>query len=119
MSDDPRSKEVELFGETYDLSLDAGNFRIAQMRGEGIDPNDLGSMTDFGLGCRLAYVAVLPQLPDDKTEEDVVMALSEQGMADEAANHCLAQYLEMQKELGKSLETSLNGKLNEFLSSAE
>lgn len=117
---DPRSKEVELFGETYDLSLNAGSFRIAQMKGEGINPSDLGSMTDLGLGCRLAYIAVLPHIPDDKTEEDVIMALSESGVVDEAATHCLSQYLEMQQELGKSLEGAMeNGMAEDFLTSEE
>lgn len=103
--DTPRSKEIPLFGGTYDLKLTAGNFRLAQLRGKSIDPSALnsGERGDFDVGCQLAYIALLPSLPDNKTEEDVVEEMIENEVATDAAQHCLAQYLEMQGELKKFL----------------
>lgn len=100
----PHAKEIELFGETFDLELDAGCLRLAQMEGKGIEPSALSEMEDFTLGAKLAYIALLPQLPNGKTEEEVVRALVESGMSTEAAQHCLGQYLDMQNELGKFLQ---------------
>jgi len=117
--DDPRSKEVELFGETCDLNLTAANFRLAQMEGAGLDPDELQTTEDFELGSQLAYIAVLPSTPDDKTERDVMEELIKQGAATDAAQHCLAQYLEMQQELGKFLAETVSETLTESLTSEE
>jgi len=104
---DPNEMEIDLFGETYTLNLEAGCLRLAQMKGKGIEPGSLEELEDFDLGMRLAYIALLPQLEDGRTEEEVVRELIKSGMSDEAASHCTAQYLKLQNELGKSLTERL------------
>jgi len=103
----PNEMEIDLFDDTYTLNLEAGCLRLAQMKGKGIDPGALEELEDFDLGMRLAYIALLPQLEDGRSEEEVVRELIKSGMSDEAASHCTAQYLEMQNELGKSLTERL------------
>lgn len=100
---EPNGLEIELFGNTYEVNLSAGAMRLAQMEGKGLDPDALGELEDFDLGMRLAYIALLPELEDGRTEKEVVQALIESGLSDEVATHCTAQYLAMQNELGKSL----------------
>lgn len=119
MTDDPRSYKLEIFGVETNLNLNAGKLRYAQLKGEELDPQELENFTDFSLGCRLAYIAMLPDLPEGKSEEDVVLELTKRDECDEVASHCLRQYLEMQNELGKYLQETVQGILdtNESLTS--
>jgi len=101
---DPNAKKISLFGKDFDLNLNAGALRLAQIKGEGIEPAALTDREDFDLGMHLAYIALLPDLEDGRTQEEVVKELVKSDMSNEAAEHCLGQYLEMQNELGKSLK---------------
>lgn len=119
MTDEPRSRTISIFGVETDLNLNAGKLRYAQLKGEELSPQELEEFTDFGLGCRLAYIAMLPELPEGKTEEDVMLELTKRNECDEIASHCLRQYLEMQNELGKYLQETVEGIMdtNESLTS--
>jgi hypothetical protein len=47
---DPNEMEIDLFGDTYTLNLEAGCLRLAQMKGKGIEPGSLEELEDFDLG---------------------------------------------------------------------
>ena len=104
---DTRTKSIKLFGEDFDLKLNAGSLRLAQMEGEGIDSSAMQDLEDFDLGMRLAYIGLLPSLQDGRTEEEVVREIIQSGRADEIASWALGEYLQMQNELGKSLKAKV------------
>lgn len=96
--------DITLFDKTFNLTLKAGHLRYAELEGENITLKDMDQTNDFALGCRLAYITMLPDLPDNKGENDVQKALAQRDDCDEIAMHCLEQFMDMQQELGKFLE---------------
>lgn len=103
MADDPRTQTVTFDGHEVEIKLNAGCFRLAELKGYGLSKEDIQGSSNFALGCRLVYMALALQLDDDVSEGEVMEWLVDHDNANELVGWAVAQFHKAEDVLGKSL----------------